>query len=191
MDKKPTGGERTLNVRLVESAQALVDFLCDASPVVEQDEVEVVLAFDEAHVLCESVKYDITSGGQPWSMFYMLREALRCLYDIPVWGLYLSTTGKLSQFKPHHGIDPSMRIEDEQFKSVPAFTTLRYDLFAPRIKRTNDGRLWYSEVLNDSPSPPRKKAKAALKGNVLTPEQVTTTEFLVKFGRPLYVHEKK
>ena len=188
-DGRSAGTGKSLNSKLVKSAQDLVYFLRSAHAGANQNQVEVILAFDEAHVLCNTVRYDPASEGQPWSVFIMLREALWCLYTVPVWSLFLSTTGKLSQFQPHHGIDHSMRIRDEKYKAVPAFTTLRYDLFAPRIKRMKDGSLRYSENWNNTASPPRKKARVASKGRSLTLTDITKTDFIVRFGRPLYVRQ--
>lgn len=83
----------------------------------------VVLALDEAHVLCAD------RGG--WTNLGEFRRALRSLAYGRVFTLFLSTTGDISQFVPSKHEDPSMRVVKGELQLIKPFTDLDFDLFAP------------------------------------------------------------
>ncbi|KAL5520910.1 hypothetical protein ACEPAF_2913 [Sanghuangporus sanghuang] len=169
---------------MINAANALVNFLrsedCSSS-----GQVEVVVAFDEAHVLTERVFNNPTVVEGVWSLFTTLRDAIRALYPTSVYVIFLSTTGKLSQFNPHRSADPSMRVKDEEYKPVPPFTTLRYDLYGPRLIRAKNG----SFILSEDQVPIRNDGVSDLHAagdQTLTLPLITHTAFIVRFGRPLF-----
>ncbi|KAL5520903.1 hypothetical protein ACEPAF_2906 [Sanghuangporus sanghuang] len=135
---------RCVALDMVNAANELVDFL-RAADCSSSDVVEVVVAFDEAHVLTERVFNNPTVVEGVWSLFITLRDAIRALYPTSVYVIFLSTTGKLSQFNPHRSADPSILVKNEGYEPVPPFTTLRYDLYGPRLIRVKDGCFILSE----------------------------------------------
>ncbi|KAL5478557.1 hypothetical protein ACEPAI_2741 [Sanghuangporus weigelae] len=104
---------------------------------------------------------------------------------INVYVIFLSTTGQISQSNPHRGVDPSMRVKNEEYKPVPPFTTLRYDLYGPQLIRAKDG----SFMLSEDQIPTRNDGVTDLQAaedQTLTLPLITNTAFIVRFGRPLF-----
>ena len=91
-------------------------------------------------------------------LFFYLRRTLRALQGYPVFSLFLSTMSKISNFTPPILTDPSNRIADGTLSIIPPFTELGFDQLANRLAEDK-----YSI------------------------EDVSTLEFMVRFGRPLYV----
>lgn len=90
----------------------------------------VVLAFDEAHTLTERQP---TSTGDDWSIFNELRRVLRALNGLPLFSLFLSTTGKVSQFASAAGEDLSMRVVKGDLRIIEPYTDLGFDHLAHKI----------------------------------------------------------
>ncbi|KAL0958082.1 hypothetical protein HGRIS_000258 [Hohenbuehelia grisea] len=116
----------------------------------------ILLTFDEAHALTDKEK-------QPWSKFGELRSVLRGLSNDSLFAIFLSTTGKFSKFTPASGNDTSSRIVTRFLKPIPPFCDLGLDLL-PRK---------YSEM------------RLSISGS-LTLERVSSEEFMVHLGRPLF-----
>jgi hypothetical protein len=114
----------------------------------------VVLAFDEAHTLIDPKKVDAI---HPWSAFSLLRRTLRSLNEYRLFSLFLSTTGKMTQFSSAAGEDSSTRVQIGQLHLIMPFTDLGFDQLA---------------------------AKISLDGS-LTLEDVATIDHMVSLGRPM------
>jgi hypothetical protein len=68
---------------LSKSDQHLINFLG-----------QCILVFDEAHNLAQMNSEDT------WSAFSKLQRALQSLQHLPIFSVFLSTSGKMSQFTP-------------------------------------------------------------------------------------------
>ena len=79
-------------------------------------------------------------------MFNELRHALRRLHSLPLFSLFLSTTGKISQFTSAIDEDPSKRVVEGQLVIIQPYTDLGFDPLANIIAL--DG-LWDLERLAD------------------------------------------
>ena len=98
---------------------------------VSKDEPVIILAFDEAHTLM------ISRGN--WSNLSVMRHLLCNLLCFPVFSLFLSTTGKISQFTSRvHG----------SLKLIRPFTDLGFDTLA--IKVSLDGSWNLERITDDS-----------------------------------------
>jgi hypothetical protein len=115
----------------------------------------VFLEFDEAHPLAAARIADTKH-----THFSELRRALRMLYEAPVFSLFLSTTGEISQFNPHQLVDPSARVIEGDLRLIPPYSDLGFD-------QAMAGH----EVANGEK----------------TIDEVTGWEFMSRLGRPLYV----
>ena len=115
----------------------------------------VILAFDEAHTLTDR------EGNREaaWSNFSELRHVLRALHRFPLFSLFLSTTGKISQFTSAKDEDVSRRVILGQLALIQPFTDLGFDTLAKPISLEEDWDL----------------------------ESVTTDSHIAHLGRPLYV----
>jgi hypothetical protein len=111
----------------------------------------MVLAFDEAHTLFSSRD---AKGGTPYTS---LRRALRGMREYPIWSVFLSTTGKSSQFAPPPHLDPSDRILWGLHLNAIPFTLLGFDQVAGKFQED------------------------------MTLANVTEPSFRYSLGRPLYV----
>jgi len=87
----------------------------------------MVLAFDEAHTLFSSCNRE---GG---TRYTSLRRALRGMRKHPIWSIFLSTTGKSSQFAPPPHLDPSDRILWGHLLNAIPFTLLGFDQLAAKF----------------------------------------------------------
>jgi hypothetical protein len=111
----------------------------------------MVLAFDEAHTLFSSRDRE---GGTPYTS---LRRALRGMRKHPIWSIFLSTTGKSSQFAPPPHLDPSDRILWGLLLNAIPFTLLGFDQLAKKFQED------------------------------MTLADVTSPSFRYSLGRPMYV----
>ncbi|KAF8345733.1 hypothetical protein F5887DRAFT_154644 [Amanita rubescens] len=137
------------------SCQQLVKSLKDRKQATktEGDYPLVILAFDEAHTLTDREE----TGYATWSNFSVLRHVFRSLYYFPLFALFLSTTGKISQFiSPDE--DTSRRIIIGELTLIQPFTDLGFDTIARQVAL--DGK-WDLEC-------------------------VTTDSHIVHMGRPLF-----
>ncbi|THH14260.1 hypothetical protein EW146_g6062 [Bondarzewia mesenterica] len=116
-----------------------------------------ILAFDEAHTLTTQTHL------RWWSMLTELRRALRALSQgskpAPVFAIFLSTTGKVSQFTSASEDDPSHCLVIGVFSLIPPFTDLGFDQFA-----LEEHSFWEGCTLLD----------------------VASNEHMARLGRPLF-----
>jgi hypothetical protein len=111
----------------------------------------LVLAFDEAHTLFS------TNATGEWTAFASLRRALRGMRHEPIWSVFLSTTGKSTQFVPPPYLDKSDRVLWGLLHNAVPFTLLGFDTVATKFQ------------------------------DDMTLEDVTLPSFRYSLGRPLYV----
>jgi hypothetical protein len=86
----------------------------------------VILAFDEAHTTTQRQQ----AAGEEWSVFNELRHALRRLHSLPLFSLFLSTTGKISQFTSAIDEDLSKRVVEGTLVIIQPHTDLGFDPLA-------------------------------------------------------------
>jgi hypothetical protein len=98
-------------------------------PSTKQDDPLIILTFDEAHTLTDRV---VTDSGT-WSNFSALRHVLRALHRFSLFSLFLSTTGKISQFTSAPEEDDSRRIIAGELFLIQPFTDLGFDTLAEKI----------------------------------------------------------
>ena len=91
-----------------------------------------------------------------FSKFSELRRALRALNELPIFSVFLSTNGSIQNITPRAELDTSCRVQKSELVLLPPFTELGFDQMVGQI---SDG--------------------------ALTIEDVSTTSFMVRFGRPL------
>ena len=106
------------------------------------------MAFDEAHVL-SAEKHRFDTG---------LRRVLRVLYALPIFSVFISTTGGIQNITPRAELDTSGRVQKADLLLLPPFTELGFDQM---VRPISDG--------------------------ALTIEEVSTIGFMVRFGRSLWV----
>jgi hypothetical protein len=109
----------------------------------EDDYPLIILAFDEAHTLTNREE----TGYATWSNFSVLRHVFRALYRFPLVALFLSTTGKISQFTSLDE-DTSKRIIISDLILIQPFTDLGFDTLAKQVAL--DGRWNLERVTADS-----------------------------------------
>ncbi|KIY49634.1 hypothetical protein FISHEDRAFT_72276 [Fistulina hepatica ATCC 64428] len=85
----------------------------------------VILAFDEAQIL---IREDEVS--RPSSPFSRLRHVLLSMRDCPIFSLFLSTTGKITQFTAPRKLASSSRVQSGDLWLIPPFATLGWDHLA-------------------------------------------------------------
>jgi hypothetical protein len=85
---------------------------------------------------------------EEWSMFDELRHALRTVQNLPVFTLFLSTMGKISQFTSATTEDHAARIIAGELTLIPPFTDLGFDHLAKIISL---GGEWNLEKLTADP----------------------------------------
>jgi hypothetical protein len=115
----------------------------------------LVLAFDEAHMLTERK----TVETRHWSNFNELRHALRALHRFSCFTLFMSTTGKISQFTSAPEEDDSLRLFIRQLILIQPFTDVGFDTLAQKVSLAGDWDL----------------------------DRVTTNSHMAHLGRPLCV----
>jgi hypothetical protein len=89
----------------------------------------IILAFDEAHTLTDMKMTDSTQ----WSNFSELQHALSALTRFSLFSLFMSTTGKISQFTTARTEDISARILTPKLALIEPFTNLGFDTLARKI----------------------------------------------------------
>ena len=109
----------------------------------EDDYPLVILAFDEAHTLTNREE----TGYGTWSNFSVLRHVFRALYRFPLFALFLSTTGKITQFTSPDE-DVSKRIIIGDLILTQPFTDLGFDTLAKQVAL--DGHWDLERVTADS-----------------------------------------
>jgi hypothetical protein len=111
-----------------------------------QDKVPlVILAFDEAHTLTDR---EAEREGVLWSNFSELSHVLRGLHYHPLFSLFLSTTGKISQFTSAKDEDSSKRVINSTLTLIQPFTDLGFDTLATPVSL--DGSWNLEKVTTDS-----------------------------------------
>ncbi|RPD68653.1 hypothetical protein L226DRAFT_617371 [Lentinus tigrinus ALCF2SS1-7] len=143
-------GEKTIQ----DAAMALIQLLnavSDAEPC-------IILSFDEAHELMP----DLTDSDlSQWSRFGELRRALRDIVGLPIFTLFLSTTGKLEQFAPLPRLSGSARVLSGHFRMFPPIITTPLDALAERFPLRQTTNPW-------------------------TLDQVASTHHMALLGRPMF-----
>ena len=89
----------------------------------------IILAFDEAHTLTERKNTHSTQ----WSHFSELQHALRTLHRFSCFSLFMSMTGKISQFTSAPTEDFSLRILSGDLFLIQPFTDVGFDTLARKI----------------------------------------------------------
>ncbi|EDR02266.1 uncharacterized protein LACBIDRAFT_295447 [Laccaria bicolor S238N-H82] len=103
------------------------------------DEVPlIILAFDEAHTIAERKG---SENEEQWSVIYQVRQLLRSFRTLSVFSLFLSTTGKISEFTPAAEYDLSKRIIKGDLIPGQPLTDLGFDPFAHKISLNGDWNL--------------------------------------------------
>jgi hypothetical protein len=101
----------------------------------------VTLAFDEAHTLTDRM----IDKSSTWSHFSVIRHVLRGLHLFSLFSLFLSTTGKITQFTSSNHEDVSKRIVEGTLFLIQPFTDIGFDTLARKIKLG----VTLAEVIND------------------------------------------
>ncbi|EDR09448.1 uncharacterized protein LACBIDRAFT_326238 [Laccaria bicolor S238N-H82] len=101
----------------------------------EKEAPVLILAFDKAHIIAEWKK---SSDGEQWSVFHQVQQLLRSFRHLPIFSLFLSTTGKISQFTSAAEEDPSKRIINGDLVPGQPLTDLGFDPFAHKISLNGD-----------------------------------------------------
>lgn len=100
--KAVTDAEGNVTVyELDKVIQKLMTFLIQDFNVLKDYPLTLIISFDEAHPLA------MEENDGPWTKFSELRCALRIIHLYPCFSIFLSTTGKISQFMPGPRNDPS------------------------------------------------------------------------------------
>ena len=86
-------------------------------------EAPILLSFDEAHTLTTPLR-----DTPIWSPHFSIRSALRSLRNEPIFSVFLSTTGKFSEFVPAAQHDPSKRLQQVKLRHHEPICGLGYDL---------------------------------------------------------------
>jgi hypothetical protein len=121
---------------------------------VNSERPSVILACDEAHTLTDIIQEE---QDVEWSKFSEFRHALRGLNHLPLFSLFLSTTGKIQQFTSKE--DVSRRITEGKLTLIQPFTDLGFDTLATKVSLDGSWDL----------------------------KKVTEDEHIVHLGRPLCV----
>jgi len=70
------------------------------------------------------------AAGEEWTVFNELRHALWRLHSLPLFSLFLSTTGKISQFTSAIDEDLSKRVVEGKLVIIQPYTDLGFDPLA-------------------------------------------------------------
>ncbi|KAM6499182.1 hypothetical protein JOM56_004690, partial [Amanita muscaria] len=121
--------------KLIESLKARKS-LSAVKKVYGKTDPLVILAFDEAHTLTWPAALALTkrkaTGYATWSNYSVLRHVLRALHSFPLFALFLSMTGNISQFiSPNE--DTSGRIIISDLKLIQPYTDLGFDTLANKV----------------------------------------------------------
>ncbi|KIL67286.1 hypothetical protein M378DRAFT_9526 [Amanita muscaria Koide BX008] len=136
--------------KLIESLKARKS-LSAVKKVSGETDPLVILAFDEAHTLTWPAALALTkreaTGYATWSNYSVLRHVLRALHNFPLFALFLSTMGNISQFiSPNE--DTSGRIIIGDLKLIQPYTDLGFDTLANKV--VLDGHWNLERVTEDS-----------------------------------------
>jgi len=143
----------TVEYDLKEAIGKLMEFLIKDFDVLQEYTPVLIVSVDEAHPLT-TTETDVIDGL--WSRFSEFRRGLRFIHSYPCFFLFLSTTGKVSQFIPSPENDRSSRVQTQLLGLMSPFCELGF------------GQL----------------AQKAIEG--LTPlDEVASLLFLASIGRPL------
>jgi hypothetical protein len=123
---------------------------------VGDDEPLVVVEADEAHTMTMRRSHP----PHQWSNFGQLRLAMRSMNKCSLFSLFLSTTGKVTQFTPSKDKDLSGRVVAGILHLVTPYTDLGLDQLAKKI--THDG--------------------------TFTLDDITSDDHIAHYGRPMYVY---
>ncbi|KAL0953497.1 hypothetical protein HGRIS_014924 [Hohenbuehelia grisea] len=110
----------------------------------------VLLSFDESHDLTE-VHKATNVDPYPWSAFGELRATLRALNNCSVFSIFLSTTGRFSQFTPLSRDDTSSRVYNHSLELIPPYCDVGLDVLALAAKEKLDlsGKWTLRRVVDD------------------------------------------
>ena len=118
--------------RSTESAQSSPSLdISGSAPHVEPEPL-IILVFDEAHTLTQVASEDEDEGGAQ-SPFSHLRRTLRSIRGVNFFSLFISTTGKITQFTSARAVDPSTRVQTGELSLIPPFTALGWDCLCDRL----------------------------------------------------------
>ena len=124
--KAVTNAEGNVTVyELDKVIQKLMTFFIKDFNVLKDYPLTLIISFDEAHPLA------MEEDG-PWTKFSELRHALRIIHLYPCFSIFLSTTGKISQFMPGPRNDPSGRVQEGLLTLTSPFCELGFDQLAKR-----------------------------------------------------------
>ncbi|KZT03296.1 uncharacterized protein LAESUDRAFT_684107 [Laetiporus sulphureus 93-53] len=130
-----------------------------AGATIDDGSLRIIVYFDEAHTLTNAVVHIKDAPSR--TRYQALCSAINHLRDLPLFAITLSTNSKLSAFSPPKKAHPSSRVQDVKEDPLQApYTELMFDCLT-------DGRPF-------------------LRPGELTLEQVCETQFICKFGRPLW-----
>jgi hypothetical protein len=115
----------------------------------------VILSFDESQILTDTPN----DHWQGWTVFTELRRVLHKLSHLPIFSLFLSTTGKALSFSPAIQSDPSLRVRRTDLLPLHPITEISFD----------------------------DLAHPAMENDIML-SQVVETDWMSHLGRPLYVH---
>ena len=141
-----------------QSALNLINVLAPnmdlASEFMESKPPVIILAYDEAHGM------SVPKSDKPRAatVFFQHRRAIRGLRALPIFTLFLSTTGKIHDLTPPPKYDASDRLMNSTLRLLPPFSRLGFD-----------------QVV-------RSHASDVKKFGI---NDVSKVAFMVRFGRPL------
>jgi hypothetical protein len=119
----------------------------------------ILLSFDECQTLMVTVE-DFSDTDKPKPTYLTcLRRALRASMLYNVFSFYLSTTGQVFQNTFSIKHDRSSRRQEGRLPLIPPYSDVGFDQLAQTVRE-----------------------------NTLKIEDVAKVEFMVKLGRPLFVH---
>ncbi|KAF5366321.1 hypothetical protein D9757_012918 [Collybiopsis confluens] len=119
--KKARNSDPTRNPLVYSKAQELTENWKETSDVV------IYLAFDEAHSLTRRMRDTGTVADADPPPFYYLRKVLRACRLLPLFAIFLSTTGRIDQFIPPKEDDDSARLQRGELRLIPPFCALGWD----------------------------------------------------------------
>ncbi|KAF5341557.1 hypothetical protein D9757_014561 [Collybiopsis confluens] len=123
--KKARDSDPTRNPLVYSKAKELTENWNETSNVV------IYLAFDEAHSLTRRMRdtgkvTEIGADADPPPLYY-LRKVLRACRLLPLFAIFLSTTGRIDQFIPPKEDDDSARLQSGELRLIPPFCALGWD----------------------------------------------------------------
>ncbi|KAL0948165.1 hypothetical protein HGRIS_014960 [Hohenbuehelia grisea] len=135
---------------LLEAWSKLDEVLKDR-PGVPEAGPRVLLGFDESHDLTTTQQGN-NDDPFTWSNFGELRATLRALNDCSLFTIFLSTTGRFSQFTPLSRDDMSSRVYNHSLKLIPPYCDIGLDVLALASQEKLDltGRWTLRKVAGDA-----------------------------------------